>query len=218
MLFSMFSTRLVPRLLARAPLLRNVAIPLAARRVVVASPFSTSIIAHQPAAATSIAARKSSTTKKSDASPVKRKKAGSTSTKAGTKKSVRKPAPKKRTVKKVKVGARVTKKKVAAKKGMSQDPSAWLTLIILSMVEIYKLTKQDKPPTRPQNSYTLFCSRFLRAAHESDDAQKSMENTRNLVKSAAATWRGLSEHEKQVRAEIANISIIRSTCSYTMPL
>lgn len=119
MLFSMFSTRLVPRLLAGAPLLRKAAIPLATRRVVVASPFSTSLLVHQAAKAAT-AVKKPSTSKKAAATPARKTKAAAPAKKSGKKKAVVKPAPKKRAAKKVKVRARTTKKKAAPKKRMSQ--------------------------------------------------------------------------------------------------
>ncbi|KLO12299.1 hypothetical protein SCHPADRAFT_941304 [Schizopora paradoxa] len=175
----MFSTRLVPRLLAGAPLLRKAAIPLATRRVVVASPFSTSLLVHQAAKAAT-AVKKPSTSKKAAATPARKTKAAAPAKKAGKKKAVVKPAPKKRAAKKVKVRARTTKKKAAPKK------------------QPYKLKKEDKPPGTPLSSYTLFCTKYLRGAIETmDPSQKSVENAQILVRDAAATWRGLSDHEKQ---------------------
>jgi len=113
---------------------------------------------------------------------VRKVKATTSSVKADAKKSSRKPATKKRTTKKVKVGARarVTRKKAVVK----EQP--------------YKLTKEDKPPPPALTGYAIFCTKFLRAAHETtDDSQKTNEHARALVKSAATTWNGMSEHEKQ---------------------
>lgn len=68
------------------------------------------------------------------------------------------------------------------------------------MLEPYKLTKEDKPPPPALTGYAIFCTKFLRAAHETtDDSQKTNEHARALVKSAATTWNGMSEHEKQAR-------------------